>query len=297
MLINGDNLRTLGVGFNAAFSRGVGQAESDHLLVATPVPSSTKTNEYGWLGKIPSVREWLGPRVVQNISSGKYEITNRPYELTVGVDRDDIEDDNIGQYTPLFEELGRSVAAHPSELVYALLKLGSSTICYDGQYFFDTDHPVLDEAGTPVSVSNYGGGSGPLWVLVDDSRALKPIIYQMRRDFAWVKKDKDTDDNVFERREFLYGVDGRMAVGFAFWQFAYASRQPLTVENYEAAYVALASMKGDYGRPLGLRPRKLIVPPALTGAATAITKNQLTTGGATNQWQGTSEAVMTPWLA
>jgi phage major head subunit gpT-like protein len=125
--INAQNLRTAGVGFNAAYTRGLGQAQSQYGEIATTVPSSTKHQEYGWLGKMPSIRKWLGDRVINNISQSKYQITNEPYELTISVDRDDIEDDNLGIYAPLFEEMGRSVAAFPNELCFGMLKAGFTT--------------------------------------------------------------------------------------------------------------------------------------------------------------------------
>ena len=168
MLINSDNLKTLGTGFQAAFKRGLGQAAAQRSLVATPVPSSTKSEEYGWLGKMPNMREWLGDRVIQNIKTHDYTIKNRDWELTLGVDRNDIEDDNVGVYTPLFEEMGRSVEAHPEQLVFELLKAGFTTPCYDGQFFFDTDHPVLDAAGAEISVANTDGGVGTPWFLIDE---------------------------------------------------------------------------------------------------------------------------------
>lgn len=61
------------------------------------------------------------------------------------MDRDDIETDNLGIYTPLFTEMGRSTGEEWDMMVFAALKNGFSALCYDGQNFFDTDHPVLDE--------------------------------------------------------------------------------------------------------------------------------------------------------
>jgi phage major head subunit gpT-like protein len=104
----------------------------------------------------------------------------------------------------------------PEQLIWDLLVAGFSTNCYDGQYFFDTDHPVLDANGATTSVANTDGGAGAAWFLLDVSRVIKPIILQVRRDFGdIVAKDKVTDDNVFDRNEFVYGVDARMNVGTA----------------------------------------------------------------------------------
>lgn len=297
MIVNTGNLKTLGVGFSGAFKRGLGQAASQLAVIATTVPSTTGKNEYGWLGKFPKMREWLGDRVINSISQSDYEIKNKDWENTIEVDRNDIEDDNIGIYGPLFEEMGLATAAHPDELAWALLKAGFATNCYDGQYFFDTDHPVLDEAGNVTSVSNTGGGAGSPWFLIDDTRALKPIIFQERQKPQFVAKDSPTDDNVFKRKKFAYGVDGRYNVGFGFWQFAYGSKQALDAAAYKTARAAMMGMKGDYGRPLGIRPTLLIVAPANEEAALKIVNSEYAAGGETNPWKGTAKVVVVPWLA
>lgn len=298
MIINTTTLDALRTGFNTSFRRGLGQATSLYTRVATTVPSSTKDNTYGWLGKMPNMREWVGPRHVHGLASHDYRIKNRSFELTIGVDRDDIRDDNIGVYDPMFVELGESVAAHPDLLVWDLLKNGWNTLCYDGQNFFDTDHPVLGADGqTVASVSNSGGGSGAAWFLLCTKRALKPIIYQEREKASFVAKDNPNDTNVFQNKEFVYGVDGRWNVGFGYWQMAFGSKQTLNATNYEAARAAITGLKGDHGRPLGLVPDLLVVPPTLEGAGRELLKSALVNGGETNKWANSAELLMVPWLA
>ena len=298
MLINAANLRTLYTGYSAAFAAGIAAAGAPlYGRIATVVPSSTRSNEYGWLGQMPRIREWIGDRVIQNLDTAGYTIKNRTFESTIAVGRDDIEDDNIGIYTPMFTEFGRASATFPDELVWALLAAGFTTPCFDGQYFFDVDHPVLDERGNVYSVSNTQGGSGAAWFLVDDSRAIKPLIFQNRRPFQLTRMDADTDEAVFNRKEYRYGTDGRCNVGFGFWQLAHGSRQPLNAANYEAARVSLASLKADRGRPLGVSGRLLIVPPALEGAARKLLNSEYAAGGETNQWARTADLLVVPWLA
>jgi len=299
MLINQATLRTLYIGFNTAFKMGLStQAASQHGRVSTIVPSTTKENDYGWLGKMPNVREWIGDRVVQSIGQSGYTIRNKPYELTVGVSRDDIDDDNLGIYTPMFTEMGSASGAHYDQLVFALLSAGFSTACYDKQFFFDTDHPVLAADGqTVLSVANTDGGSGTPWFLIDDTRTLKPIILQKRKDWNLVRKDQETDDNVFDRKEFVYGVDARHNVGYGFWQFAWGSKQTLNKANYKIAREAMMGMKGDMGRPLGIRPRLLVVPPSLEGQALEIINAERDAAGASNVYRNTAEILVCPWLA
>lgn len=50
---------------------------------------------YAWLGDIPGMREWIGDREVQNLTASDYTIKNKDFELTVGVDRNAIEDDIV----------------------------------------------------------------------------------------------------------------------------------------------------------------------------------------------------------
>lgn len=292
-------LKTLGTGFKASFQGGLSIAPTDHQMIAMTVPSSTASNEYGWLGKFPSVREWIGDRVVQNMRAHDYSIKNKDYELTIGVDRNDIEDDNVGIYGPMFEEMGASTGAKDCELVFSLLKAGFSTLCYDGQFFFDTDHPVLDENGVAQSVANTDGGAGTPWFLADLSpqRKLKPLILQKRKEFEFVSKDKIDDDNVFDKKEFRYGADARMNVGFGFWQMIWGSKQTLNAANLAIAYAAIENMKGDFGRPLGLKPTHLICPPTLRSAATKLAINDLGASGESNEWKGSFIPLITPWLA
>jgi phage major head subunit gpT-like protein len=299
MIINSENLASLRVGYSAAYQRGLSTtAPPMSSRIATRVPSSQKEQKYGWIGKLPDVREWIGERVIQNISESDYAIVEKKWELTVGVDRDDIETDNLGHYAMLFEAMGESTIAKPERLIWALLAAGFTTNCYDGQYFFDTDHPVLDANGVSQSVANTDGGSGTAWYLLDTTRVIKPLIHQVRRDFGQiVSKDKPTDDNVFDRNEYVYGVDARMNVGYGFWQMAWGSKQTLDSTNYAEARAAIASMKGDYGRPLGLSGNLLVVPPSLESAGRKLLNSELASGGETNEWKGTAELLVVPWLA
>ena len=300
MLINRTNMDTLFASYNAAFRTGLVamQANSQYTQVAMTVPSSTAEEVYAWLGKIPGLKEWVGERVIENLRQHGYTLRNRDFEDTIEVDRNHIEDDKYGVYAPMFTALGEAVAAHPDELVWKLLKDGFAKTCYDGQYFFDTDHPALAADGGATTVSNSGGGNGTAWFLMDLRGTAKPLVFQQRkRADNIVRKDREEDENVFMRREFLYGVHARSNVGFGLWQKAYGSKQTLDKANFKAAYQALEGMKGDYGRPLGIVPTHLVVPPALREAGLEILNAERDANGATNVWRGTAELVVVPWLA
>jgi len=296
MLVNAANLNSLRTGFSTLFSQGLGSATSQYLRVVTVVPSTTKEQKYGWLGKVPGVREWVGPRAVHNLEQHDYSIREKKWELTISVDRDDIETDNLGIYSPMFTSMGESTGSHFETLSWLFLKTGFTAPCYDGQAFFDTDHPVLDANGVPQAVANTDGGSGEPWFLMDTRRTLKPLILQKRRDFAFVSKDALTDDNVFSNNEFVYGSDARANVGFGFWQFAWGSKQTLDAAHYKTAREALTGMKGDHGRPLGNMPNLLVVGATGESAGRKLLNSELAAGGETNEWKGTAELLVVPWL-
>lgn len=293
MIINKQNISAMFKGFTVAFNKAFDGIKPDWQKVATKVTSKSASETYPWLGNTTQMREWLGKRQVQNLKTHDFAIKNKTWENTVGVPRESVEDDNYGVYSPLFSQLGEETARFPDTLIFSeLLKNGTSGLCYDGQPFFDTDHEV---AG--ASVSNYGGGSGTAWYLLDCSGAIKPLILQERRKFKLTKKDKDTDENVFTDNEFLYGTDGRCNAGYGLWQKAYCSQESLTTDNYAAARAAMMSFKGDNGKPLGVRPTLLVVPPSLEAAAKAILEAERLANGETNTYRNTAELLVTPYLA
>lgn len=297
MLINSGTLVALYRAFNTAFKKGFDGIQPMWGKVATLVPSTTKTEDYGWLGKIPRMREWIGDRQIQNLKAHSYSIKNKKFETTVGVDRDDIDDDALGVYNPIFETLGSNASELPDELVFALLALGFTTNCYDGQYFFDTDHPVILADGSTASVSNVQAGAGNPWFLLDTRRPLKPLIYQERKKPQFVAMDKETDTNVFLKNEYLYGVDCRCNVGFGFWQQAFGSKDVLDKGNFEAAYDAMGAFKGDHEKPLGIKASLLVVGPSNASAARQIVEAQLINGGDSNTNFRRVELLEVPWLA
>lgn len=296
MIINRGTLSALFTGFNTQFQQAFETAPSDYARVAMDVPSNTRQETYGWLGKTTQFREWLGDRIIQNLESHDYTIKNKDYENTIAVDRNDIMDDTLGIYGPMFAQLGQDARVHPDQLVFALIKAGFTTLCFDGQFFFDTDHPVA----TGI-VSNFGGGAGTAWYLFDTMRMIKPIIFQKRQDYKFIMLDTDQDEAVFMRKQFRYGIDARVNVGYGLWQLAYASKQTLDATNYQAARAAMMGFINDNGQPMNMRPNLLVVPPSLEGAARQLLNadmiaNSAGTAGITNVYKGSADLLVTPWV-
>jgi phage major head subunit gpT-like protein len=291
MIINQSNLNNLFIGYKATYQQAFDGVTANWPKIATLVPSGTRTEKYAWLGQFPMLREWVGDRHVKNLESYDYTIKNKDYEVTISIDRNDIADDQFGVYTPMVAEMGRAAATHPDELVFGLLGAGFNEKCYDGQNFFDHDHPMGD-----VTISNMQDGTLAPWFLLDTTRSLKPLIYQLRKEFNFVSLTREEDHNVFFKKQYVYGVDGRSNVGYGFWQMAYGSKAPLNKENFIAARDAMCKLRSPEGRPLGLMPNLLVVGVSNHENAVALVKAPLIDGGNSNTLYDSVDILVTPYL-
>jgi phage major head subunit gpT-like protein len=156
MLVNASTINIVFIGLKTTFNNAFTNAPSTWKKVAMLVPSGTRQNNYAWLSTFPRMRQWIGEKVINALAAFDYNIVNEDWEATVEVDRNDIEDDQLGIYAPQAQMAGVSAAQLPDEIVYALVNGGFVALCYDKQYFFDTDHPVTNPDRTIGSMSNKG---------------------------------------------------------------------------------------------------------------------------------------------
>lgn len=294
MIINAQNIRSMEVGFQTAFNKGHAAKTPEYGMIATEVPSHTSEENYGWIGQLPQMREWVGERVIQNLSGYTYTIKNKSYEATVSVDRDEIEDDRYGVYAPVIQGLGAEAKVAPDKTVFSLFHDGFTKKGFDDKPFFSASHPIGDtkdkksysnlgtkkltqdsflaarqsvmslkgdkdqtldlipnllvvppalegqaklilEADTIDGTTNITKGMAKLmvstklaaypdeWYLLCTNEFLKPFILQMRRKPEFTGLTRGTDPNVFLKKQYIYGVDGRWNAGYGFPQMAYGS--------------------------------------------------------------------------
>lgn len=96
--------------------------------------------EYAWLGQSPQMREWVGGRLAKKLTETSFTIRNKHYESTMEVLVKDLRRDKSGQVMLRIQEQARRANTHWATLLSNLIINGAATTCYDGQYFFDTDH-------------------------------------------------------------------------------------------------------------------------------------------------------------
>lgn len=181
MIVNPQTLRGIYVGFNTRFNEAFANQQALYQRVATVVPSTTDQEVYAWLGTIPGMREWIGDRVIKNLSASDYTIKNKDFELTIAIDRNAIEDDKLGLYVPSVQMMGQSAALHPDELIFGLLAKAFTEKCYDGKPFYAADHlvgknKVSNMTTAPLSLESYIAARSAMMSLQnDEGRSLNLI--------------------------------------------------------------------------------------------------------------------------
>jgi phage major head subunit gpT-like protein len=169
-------LSAVNINFKSAFMRGVGRVPPMYGQVAMVVPSTTEAEVYPFRGMFGTLREWIGPRIAEELTTYEFVIKNKSFEGTLRVPRPKIEDDQFGIYGVEAEALGDAAARHPDKLLFDLLESGWTGKCYDGQPFFSSSHPNYYNASTwgnlgttAFSSTSYGVARAGMMALKDDA--------------------------------------------------------------------------------------------------------------------------------
>ena len=173
LVANASTIAALQKNFQALFRSAYEEYETTWPRVAMEAPSEGAEENYQWLGDVPSIKEWIDSKTLEQLRGFQYTIRNKDWEGTITVDRNDIEDDRLGIYRPRIIELGQEAKRHPEELVSTTRRAGVTELCYDGQFFYDTDH-VIGKSGT-LSNKLTGTGATLAQVKVDFTVARKTL--------------------------------------------------------------------------------------------------------------------------
>jgi phage major head subunit gpT-like protein len=236
MLLNKASILAVFTTLKTVFNKAFEAAPSIWEKTTMKIPSGSGQNDYSWLGRFPKMRKWIGDKVYRKLKAHTYTIVNDDWEATVAVDRNDIEDDNLGIYKPMAQDAGFSAKQLPDEIDADLKNNAFENECYDGQYFYDSDHPVTNANGVEASVSNLG------------TAALS------------------------------------------------AATNTLAAASYGAARLAIMSFTDNEGRPLGLIPDLLEVPPALEATAKILCESDKLLDDNPNPYFGTARYIVNPRL-
>ncbi|MHC0025776.1 Mu-like prophage major head subunit gpT family protein [Enterobacter vonholyi] len=220
MIVNKANISAFFVNLKTTFNGALKGAPTQWQKIAMKIPSTGQSNDYGWLSSFPQMRKWIGDKVVKSLAAFKYSVENDDWEATIEVDRNHLEDDMTGIYAIQAKSAGESAAQLPDEIVSGLVNDSFTSLCYDGQYFFDTDHPVgagvfsnkgtkkLSVASLDAAMASFGAARTQMGkVKDDDGRSLNvtpnillvPVALQdVARALVTVESFKNGEANIYK---------------------------------------------------------------------------------------------------
>lgn len=117
------------------------------------IESNQDEETHAWLGMPPGFREWVGARQAKGFNASEYKIVNKDYESTYHYHERERNEDKTGQLNARINQHSLRALSHDESLISQLLENGESSVCYDGQYFFDTDHAEGESGSQSNSIS------------------------------------------------------------------------------------------------------------------------------------------------
>lgn len=138
-----------------SFYRRLEQAEGQswYPLISMLFTSDQDSEEYRWLGQTAPMREWIGGRHAKGFRENGITIANKHFEATREVLVREMRRDKTGQVMVRINEMAARANSHWASLLSTLVINGESTVCYDGQFFFDTDHSEGDSGAQSNDIS------------------------------------------------------------------------------------------------------------------------------------------------
>lgn len=125
-------------------------AENDWAAQAAhQVDSDQASEKYVLAHRPPAARIWKGPRLLGELGTEEFEIKNEHYESSIQIPMEWIRRDKTGQIDMEIQGLAARMMQNRENLMAQLLIKGDSQTCFDGQYFFDTDHRAKGSASNP----------------------------------------------------------------------------------------------------------------------------------------------------
>jgi phage major head subunit gpT-like protein len=162
---------------NPALQEGFrqGAALVDLSGVMAETQAATSEELFFYFSMLPGVREWKNGRRYHDIATRAFAKRTTKYELSFMMDEDQHEDaignpetsNAFNAWANATRQVGYRYAEHRFELYAAMLNAGlTETWPVDGQFFYDSDHPLDPDAPTGTTFSNrfdtVGGTARPL---------------------------------------------------------------------------------------------------------------------------------------
>lgn len=143
------NLQVFFTGLQTNWEMGYELPPTWYEQVAMTVTSDTELETYGWMDRIPKMRQWVGPRTINNAPLRSRSVTNLDWELTESIPRNKFMDDRLGIYSQISKDMGwQAKKLHDQQLVTLIQ---ANPTGFDGLAFFSASHLTnIDDATSAV---------------------------------------------------------------------------------------------------------------------------------------------------
>jgi len=145
------SLQVFFTGLHTSYDKGYQTPEPWSPKLAMTVNSDTELETYAWMDRIPAMRQWIGPRTINNAPLRSRSVTNLDWEMTEAIPRNKFLDDKIGLYSHIAEQMGWSARKLHDQQITSMMQAGSSTLGFDNVNFFSATH--LTDIDNPASAA------------------------------------------------------------------------------------------------------------------------------------------------
>ena len=223
-MLNNTKLATLAIVLNVAYQKAMTEliamnAWAPLLALFSEIPSTGPQESYAWLGALPQFKEWVGDLDVGDLNEYQYILRNKHYADAVGIDEDEIADDQLGMITPRIAGFSTRAQEYKARLLHDLLLNGTTYKAFDGVAFFSAvvagtrpNNNILTgtlSAGTPtiaqveadldamrVAMSQFVSDSGEIIGITMDTIVCHPKMARYVRQVAMSASDPGLTNGV-----------------------------------------------------------------------------------------------------
>lgn len=163
-LLDRPKLEAAYIVFSTIFDMALANTPVIYTEISTVMPNAGPQNQFNWLGQVPVMQKWLGPRTINRLRAEKHTLLTDWYANGIELDFDDVNEDRLGIVQPRIAEMAEMGPRKIDAVVIDMYTHGFAAsagdlgLTYDGQYLFDTDH-TADGAGQGAQQSNLASGA------------------------------------------------------------------------------------------------------------------------------------------
>lgn len=154
-----ETLRNAEVAWSAMYQESLekfGDYEKAYPMLTEVIEDGERTTNMALVVGDPRVRRRNAgeDRIVDHYAATSYEMGVEGYAITTGIPMEYIRHDSLSVMRNKITKIPSLVPRHYAKLAWDALVAGFTTTCWDGQFFFDTDHPYYTDENNLTTYSN-----------------------------------------------------------------------------------------------------------------------------------------------